>query len=36
VSDSINMPIARTEFERMARYGRSGQQAVLVLWPRQE
>jgi len=36
VSDSINMPIARTEFERMARYGRSGQQAVLVLWPRPE
>ncbi len=35
VSDSINMPIARTEFERMARYGRSGQQAVLVLRPRQ-
>ncbi len=35
VSDCINMPIARREFERMAKYGRSGQAAVLVLWPRQ-
>ena len=26
-------PIARTEFDRMTRYGRSGQQAVLVVWP---
>lgn len=33
-ADCINMPIARTEFERMARYGRSGQRAVLVVWPR--
>jgi ribosomal protein S18 acetylase RimI-like enzyme len=34
VADCINMPIARAEFERMARYGRSGQRAVLVVWPR--
>lgn len=33
-SDCINMPIARAEFERMARYGRSGQRAVVVVWPR--
>jgi hypothetical protein len=33
VSDCINMPIARREFERMARYGRSGQSAVVILWP---
>ena len=31
VADSINMPIARSEFERMARYGRSGQRAVVVV-----
>lgn len=34
VADGINMPIARSEFETMARYGRSGQRAVLVVWPR--
>ena len=31
VSDCLNMPIARAEFERMARYGRTGQRAVIVL-----
>ena len=31
VADCVNMPIARAEFERMARYGRSGQRAVLVV-----
>lgn len=30
-TDSMNMPILRTDFERMARYGKSGQRAVLVL-----
>jgi len=30
-TDSVNMPILRTDFERMARYGKSGQRAVLVL-----
>jgi ribosomal protein S18 acetylase RimI-like enzyme len=34
VADCINMPIARSEFETMARYGRSGQRAVVVIWPR--
>ena len=36
VADCINMPVPRSEFERMARYGRSGQRAVLVVWPRGE
>jgi ribosomal protein S18 acetylase RimI-like enzyme len=31
VTDSINMPIARQEFQRMARYGKVGQRAVLIL-----
>jgi ribosomal protein S18 acetylase RimI-like enzyme len=31
VADCVNMPIARRELERMARYGRSGQRAVLVI-----
>jgi len=30
-ADSVNMPIARAEFERMARYGRSGQRAVVIV-----
>jgi ribosomal protein S18 acetylase RimI-like enzyme len=34
VADRINLPIARSEFEAMARFGRSGQRAVLVVWPR--
>lgn len=33
VADCVNMPIARSEFERMASYGRSGQRAVVVVWP---
>ncbi len=31
LGDSINMPIAWGEFQRMARYGRAGQKAALVL-----
>ena len=31
VADCVNMPVARSEFERMARYGRTGQRAVLVI-----
>ena len=31
VMDSINMPIPRPEFQRMARYGKAGQKAVLIL-----
>jgi hypothetical protein len=33
-ADSINMPILRGEFQRMARYGKVGQKAVLILRPR--
>jgi ribosomal protein S18 acetylase RimI-like enzyme len=31
VTDSINMPIPRREFQRMACYGKAGQKAVLIL-----
>ncbi|MEZ5583381.1 MAG: GNAT family N-acetyltransferase/peptidase C39 family protein [Candidatus Competibacteraceae bacterium] len=31
VTDCINMPIARREFQRMARYGKAGQKAVLIV-----
>ncbi|HEY0633926.1 MAG TPA: peptidase C39 family protein [Gammaproteobacteria bacterium] len=30
-ADCINMPILQTEFERMARYGKSGQRSVLII-----
>jgi hypothetical protein len=30
-TDCINMPILKKDFERMARYGKAGQKAVLVL-----
>lgn len=36
VSDCINMPVLRRDFERMARYGRSGQKAVVLIYPDQE
>lgn len=32
--DSINMPIPKREFRRMARYGRAGLQAVVLVSPR--
>ncbi|WP_018993181.1 GNAT family N-acetyltransferase/peptidase C39 family protein [Thioalkalivibrio sp. ALgr1] len=32
--DSVNMPIARADFERMARYGRAGLQAAVIVGPR--
>ena len=32
VADSINMPIPHREFQRMARYGKVGQKAVLILY----
>lgn len=31
VADSVNMPIPRREFQRMARYGKTGQKAVLIV-----
>ncbi|MFP3874986.1 MAG: GNAT family N-acetyltransferase/peptidase C39 family protein [Thiohalophilus sp.] len=34
-TDVINMPILKTDFERMARYGKAGQKAVLVIKNRQ-
>jgi ribosomal protein S18 acetylase RimI-like enzyme len=30
-TDCINMPILKKDFERMARYGKAGQQAILIL-----
>lgn len=32
LTDSINMPIPHREFQRMARYGKAGQKAVLILY----
>jgi ribosomal protein S18 acetylase RimI-like enzyme len=34
--DSIHMPIQKEKFESMARYGRVGLQAMVVLYPREE
>lgn len=34
VTDCINIPILREDFDRMTRYGKSGQEAVLVLYGR--
>jgi len=34
--DSVNMPILRRDFERMARYGRAGLQAAVIVGPRPE
>jgi ribosomal protein S18 acetylase RimI-like enzyme len=31
VTDCVNMPISRKDFQRMARYGKTGQKAVLIL-----
>ncbi len=31
--DCMNMPILRKDFEHMARYGKSGQRAVVILYP---
>lgn len=33
--DSVNMPIPRRDFERMARYGRAGLQAAVIVGPRE-
>lgn len=32
VADSVNMPIPHREFQRMARYGKAAQKAVLILY----
>ena len=34
VTDVMNMPIPRGEFQRMARYGKAGQKAALIIRPR--
>lgn len=34
VTDVTDMPILRSEFQRMARYGKAGQKAVLIIRPR--
>lgn len=34
ITDCINIPILREDFDRMTRYGKSGQEAVLVLYGR--
>ena len=31
VTDCVNMPILKKDFERMARYGKAGQKAVLII-----
>ena len=31
-TDSVNMPIPHREFQRMARYGKAAQKAVLILY----
>jgi hypothetical protein len=31
ITDCVNMPILRKDFERMARYGKAAQKAVLIL-----
>lgn len=36
ITDCVNMPILRKDFERMARYGKAGQKAVLILKRRVE
>lgn len=36
ITDCVNMPILRKDFERMARYGKAGQKSVLILKRRAE
>lgn len=36
ITDCVNMPILRKDFERMARYGKAGQKSVLILKKRIE
>lgn len=36
VADCINMPVSRSEFQRMAHYGRSGLKAVVLIHPDRE
>lgn len=34
ITDCINMPILKSEFEQMARYGKSGQRAAVIIYPK--
>lgn len=34
VTDCISMPILKREFEQMARYGKSGQRAAIIIYPK--
>jgi len=34
ITDAVNVPILREDFDRMARYNKSGQEAVIVLYGR--
>lgn len=34
VTDCINMPILKREFEQMSRYGKSGQRAAVIVYPK--
>lgn len=36
ITDCINIPILREDFDRMSRYGKSGQEAVVVLYARRD
>lgn len=36
MADSMAMPIAHADFQRMARYGKKGQRAVVLIWPTKE
>lgn len=33
IADSLSMPIAHADFKRMARYGKKGQRAAVLIWP---
>ncbi len=35
VADCVNMPILQKDFERMARYGKTAQRAVVVIYPKE-
>ncbi|WP_455205243.1 peptidase C39 family protein [Kaarinaea lacus] len=35
ITDCVNMPIPKKEFERMSQYGKTGQHAALILYPNQ-
>lgn len=36
IADSLSMPIGHVDFQRMARYGKKGLKATVLIWPSQE